>query len=84
MQEQCCHNQLEELHCASGINLASEWDSCASPTGLNASLEAMFVKVSICPPASRPGPRPAQRPPSISRGPRGLSVLYPGSRPPVL
>lgn len=59
MQEQCCHNQLEELHCASGINLASEWDSCASPTGLNASLEAMFVKVSICPPR-----QPARAPPS--------------------
>ncbi|KAB0396628.1 hypothetical protein E2I00_020158, partial [Balaenoptera physalus] len=44
VQEQCCHSQLEELHCATGINLANEQDSCAMPHGDNASLEAMFVK----------------------------------------
>ncbi|XP_016065554.1 PREDICTED: fibulin-1 isoform X1 [Miniopterus natalensis] len=43
VQEQCCHNQLEELHCATGINLANEQDSCTVPQG-NASLEAVFVK----------------------------------------
>uniref|UniRef100_A0A4W2C148 Fibulin-1 n=1 Tax=Bos indicus x Bos taurus TaxID=30522 RepID=A0A4W2C148_BOBOX len=44
VQEQCCQNQLEELHCATGINLANEQDSCATPRGDNTSLEAMFVK----------------------------------------
>nr|XP_006212641.1 fibulin-1 isoform X2 [Vicugna pacos] len=44
VQEQCCHNHLEEMHCATGINLANEQDSCATPRGDNASLEAMFVK----------------------------------------
>ncbi|KAM5334115.1 fibulin-1 isoform 1-T1 [Glossophaga mutica] len=43
VQEQCCHSQLEELHCATGINLASEQDSCSALPG-NASLEAVFVK----------------------------------------
>ena len=46
VQEQCCHNQLEELYCTTGINLANEQDSCAPPRGSNASLEAVFVKVS--------------------------------------
>lgn len=55
VQEQCCHNQLEELHCATGINLANEQDSCATPRGDNASLEAMFVKVSTGP-ASQQAP----------------------------
>ncbi|XP_058424132.1 fibulin-1 isoform X2 [Diceros bicornis minor] len=44
VQEQCCHNQLEELHCATGINLANEQDSCAAPYSDKASLEATFVK----------------------------------------
>uniref|UniRef100_A0A8D1KQG9 Fibulin-1 n=1 Tax=Sus scrofa TaxID=9823 RepID=A0A8D1KQG9_PIG len=44
VQEQCCQNQLEELHCAAGISLADEGDSCAAPQGDNASLEAMIVK----------------------------------------
>uniref|UniRef100_A0A671EWV9 Fibulin-1 n=1 Tax=Rhinolophus ferrumequinum TaxID=59479 RepID=A0A671EWV9_RHIFE len=44
VQEQCCHNQLEELHCTTGINLASEQESCAMSHGNNASLEALFVK----------------------------------------
>ncbi|XP_053517700.1 fibulin-1 isoform X2 [Artibeus jamaicensis] len=43
IQEQCCHSQLEELHCANGINLANEQDSCSTLPG-NASLEAVFVK----------------------------------------
>ncbi|KAM9674022.1 fibulin-1 isoform 2-T2 [Trichechus inunguis] len=43
VQEQCCHSQLEELHCATGINLAN--DGCTTPQGDNAaSLETMFVK----------------------------------------
>ena len=46
VQEQCCHNQLEELYCTTGINLANEQDGCAPPRSSNASLEAMFVKVS--------------------------------------
>ncbi|XP_023601557.1 LOW QUALITY PROTEIN: fibulin-1 [Myotis lucifugus] len=45
VQEQCCHSQLEELHCATGINLANEQDSCAV-SAANASLEAVFVKSS--------------------------------------
>ncbi|XP_060044746.1 fibulin-1 isoform X3 [Erinaceus europaeus] len=44
VQEQCCHSQLEELHCATGINLANEQDSCAATHKDNASLEAVFVK----------------------------------------
>uniref|UniRef100_A0A8C9PQD0 Fibulin-1 n=1 Tax=Spermophilus dauricus TaxID=99837 RepID=A0A8C9PQD0_SPEDA len=44
VQEQCCHSQLEELHCAAGINLASDQDACVPPGGDNASLEAMFMK----------------------------------------
>ena len=52
VQEQCCHSQLEELHCATGINLANEQDSCAVPRGDNASLEAMFVKVRTWAPPS--------------------------------
>lgn len=54
VQEQCCHSQLEELHCATGINLANEQDSCATPHGDNASLEATFVKVRL----ARQPPRP--------------------------
>lgn len=60
MQEQCCHSQLEELHCAAGIHLAGEPDGCASPAAAphrgNASLEALFVKVSVRPPPAGPGP----------------------------
>lgn len=52
VQEQCCHNQLEELHCATGINLANEQDSCTVPAA-NTSLEAVFVKVS---PSCQRGP----------------------------
>ncbi|KAK2490175.1 hypothetical protein MC885_002448 [Smutsia gigantea] len=44
VQEQCCYNQLQELHCATGINLANEQDSCTMPPGDNTSLEATFVK----------------------------------------
>lgn len=44
VQEQCCHSQLEELHCATGINLANERDNCVVPAA-NASLETVFVKV---------------------------------------
>uniref|UniRef100_A0A287DDY0 Fibulin-1 n=1 Tax=Ictidomys tridecemlineatus TaxID=43179 RepID=A0A287DDY0_ICTTR len=44
VQEQCCHSQLEELHCAAGINLASDQDACVPPRGDNASLEAVFMK----------------------------------------
>ncbi|ELK07917.1 Fibulin-1 [Pteropus alecto] len=43
MQELCCRNQLEELLCAAGINLAGEGDGCPAPHD-NASLAAMFVK----------------------------------------
>lgn len=52
VQEQCCHNQLQELHCATGINLANEQDSCTTPPGDNTSLEATFVKVRPHPPPS--------------------------------
>lgn len=52
VQEQCCHSQLEELHCATGINLANEQDGCTMPHGDNTSLEAMFVKVRTCAPPS--------------------------------
>uniref|UniRef100_A0A2I3LKZ6 Fibulin-1 n=1 Tax=Papio anubis TaxID=9555 RepID=A0A2I3LKZ6_PAPAN len=44
VQEQCCHSQLEELHCATGISLANQQDHCVAPRGDNASLEATFVK----------------------------------------
>lgn len=44
VQEQCCHNQLEELHCTTGINLASEPDGCATLHSSNSSLETMFIK----------------------------------------
>ncbi|KAK7803581.1 hypothetical protein U0070_004217 [Myodes glareolus] len=43
VQEQCCHNQLEELHCATGINLASEPEGCATLHNNN-SLETIFIK----------------------------------------
>lgn len=64
VQEQCCHGQLEELHCAAGINLASDQDACVPPRGDNASLEAMFMKVrtwgphgaTATPDGHRPGP----------------------------
>lgn len=59
MQELCCRNQLEELLCAAGINLASEGDGCPAPHGDNASLAAMFVKVSICAPDGRPRAPPS-------------------------
>lgn len=49
VQEQCCQSQLEELHCTTGINLANEQDSCATPHS-NTSLEAVFVKVRTRPP----------------------------------
>lgn len=45
VHEQCCHSQLEELYCTTGINLASEQESCAAPREDSAGLEAMFVKV---------------------------------------
>uniref|UniRef100_A0A7N4P1Z1 Fibulin-1 n=1 Tax=Sarcophilus harrisii TaxID=9305 RepID=A0A7N4P1Z1_SARHA len=43
VQEQCCQNQLEELHCATGINVAHEGDSCDTHHD-NSSFEAKFVK----------------------------------------
>ncbi|XP_044535213.1 fibulin-1 [Gracilinanus agilis] len=43
VQEQCCLNQLEELHCATGINVAHEGDGCDSHHD-NSSFEAKFVK----------------------------------------
>uniref|UniRef100_A0A5F8GYV9 Fibulin-1 n=1 Tax=Monodelphis domestica TaxID=13616 RepID=A0A5F8GYV9_MONDO len=43
VQEQCCQNQLEELHCATGINVAHEGDGCDSHHD-NSSLEAKFIK----------------------------------------
>lgn len=54
VQEQCCHNQLEELHCATGINLASEPDGCASLHSYNSSLETIFIKVSKAEDHTRP------------------------------
>ncbi|XP_007953835.1 fibulin-1 [Orycteropus afer afer] len=41
VREQCCHSQLEELHCAAGINLANQGEGCAAP---GAGLEAVVVK----------------------------------------
>ncbi|XP_074128264.1 fibulin-1 isoform X2 [Sminthopsis crassicaudata] len=43
VQEQCCQNQLEELHCATGINVAHEGDSCDTHHD-NSSFEAKFIK----------------------------------------
>ncbi|XP_068958353.1 fibulin-1 isoform X1 [Petaurus breviceps papuanus] len=43
VQEQCCQNQLEELHCATGINVAHEGDSCEAHHD-NSSFEAKFIK----------------------------------------
>lgn len=54
VQEQCCHNQLEELHCATGINLASEPDGCTSLHSYNNSLETIFIKVSKAEDHTRP------------------------------
>lgn len=51
VQEQCCQNQVEELFCASGINLASEQEDCAVTQADNSSLEAMVVKVRVPPEA---------------------------------
>ncbi|XP_056373476.1 fibulin-1 isoform X2 [Hyla sarda] len=45
IQEQCCLNQLEELHCTTGINIATEKNSCDTSEQENASsCEARFVK----------------------------------------
>ncbi|XP_029453346.1 fibulin-1 [Rhinatrema bivittatum] len=42
-QEQCCSNQLEELHCSTGINIASENEKCDSPDDTSV-CEARFIK----------------------------------------
>ncbi|XP_069823959.1 fibulin-1 isoform X1 [Dendropsophus ebraccatus] len=45
IQEQCCLNQLEELHCTNGINIAAEKNSCDTSEQENSSTcEARFVK----------------------------------------
>ncbi|KAM3926202.1 fibulin-1 isoform 2-T4 [Leptodactylus fuscus] len=45
IQEQCCLNQLEELHCTSGINIATEKNSCDTSDLENSSTcESRFVK----------------------------------------
>ncbi|XP_068134309.1 fibulin-1 isoform X2 [Hyperolius riggenbachi] len=43
-QEQCCINQLEELHCTSGINIANDKESCDITEEQNATCESRFVK----------------------------------------
>ncbi|KAM5172541.1 fibulin-1 isoform 2-T2 [Mantella aurantiaca] len=43
-QEQCCINQLEELHCTTGITIANEKDSCDVSEQENATCESRFVK----------------------------------------
>ncbi|XP_028934993.1 fibulin-1 isoform X4 [Ornithorhynchus anatinus] len=43
VQEQCCHSQLEELHCSAGINAANEGEECAAHSD-NSTYEAKFVK----------------------------------------
>ncbi|XP_077325480.1 fibulin-1 isoform X1 [Lithobates pipiens] len=43
-QEQCCINQLEELHCTTGITIANEQDSCDINEQENATCESRFVK----------------------------------------
>ncbi|XP_073478015.1 fibulin-1 isoform X2 [Aquarana catesbeiana] len=43
-QEQCCINQLEELHCTTGITIANEKDSCDINEQENATCESRFVK----------------------------------------
>ncbi|XP_075066447.1 fibulin-1 isoform X2 [Mixophyes fleayi] len=42
-QEQCCINQLEELHCTIGITIANEKETCDATDQEN-SCEARFVK----------------------------------------
>ncbi|XP_072001407.1 fibulin-1 isoform X3 [Engystomops pustulosus] len=45
IQEQCCLNQLEELHCTSGINVATEKNSCDTNEQENSSsCESRFLK----------------------------------------
>ncbi|XP_073423762.1 fibulin-1 isoform X2 [Dendrobates tinctorius] len=45
IQEQCCLNQLEDLHCTTGINIANEKNSCdASEQEKASSCEARFVQ----------------------------------------
>ncbi|KAM4675655.1 fibulin-1 isoform 2-T2 [Discoglossus pictus] len=45
-QEQCCINQLEVLHCTTGITIANENDNCDAGEApeQNATCEAKFVK----------------------------------------
>ncbi|CAH2278303.1 fibulin-1 isoform X1 [Pelobates cultripes] len=43
-QEQCCMNQLEELHCTTGINIASEKDSCELKEEKTSVFESRFIK----------------------------------------
>lgn len=76
VQEQCCHSQLEELHCATGINLANEQDGCTVPHGDNTSLEAMFVKVRTWAPPSSAA--------TASAGGLGRSSLHPRPQMPFL
>nr|XP_020659671.1 fibulin-1 isoform X2 [Pogona vitticeps] len=42
-QEQCCHNQLEELHCTAGIAMASKQEDCDSHKG-NSTCEDKIIK----------------------------------------
>ncbi|MEE6477615.1 hypothetical protein FKM82_011571 [Ascaphus truei] len=42
-QEQCCTNQLEELHCTTGITIANEREDCDVHDD-NSTCEARFVK----------------------------------------
>uniref|UniRef100_A0A8C5PJH2 Fibulin-1 n=1 Tax=Leptobrachium leishanense TaxID=445787 RepID=A0A8C5PJH2_9ANUR len=43
-QEQCCMNQLEELHCTTGITIANEKETCDLSAVNNTSCESRFIK----------------------------------------
>ncbi|XP_031754337.1 fibulin-1 isoform X3 [Xenopus tropicalis] len=48
-QEQCCMNQLEDLHCTNGITSPYEHEECdTSEIEANATCEARFVKQRCC------------------------------------
>ncbi|XP_041441184.1 fibulin 1 L homeolog isoform X2 [Xenopus laevis] len=48
-QEQCCMNQLEDLHCTTGINIANEREECeTSENEANSTCEARFIKQRCC------------------------------------
>ncbi|XP_030071151.1 fibulin-1 [Microcaecilia unicolor] len=42
-QEQCCSNQLEDIHCSTGINIATENEECDSHVDTSV-CEARFIK----------------------------------------